>query len=494
MKFPKAHTVLLLITAVVALLTWFVPAGQFDRLAYDHEAELFKVSGSQSVDLAATQQTLDSLGVKIPLASFEDGSLWKPVGIPGTYHRTAAKPQGVLAFLQAPLQGLTQSIDIILFVLILGGAIGVVHATGAFDAGVVVLARMLKGKEYWLIVLITFLMALGGTTFGLAEETIAFYPILVPVFLAAGYDAMVAVASIYLGSSIGTLASTVNPFSVIIGSEAAGINWTLGLDGRIVVFLVGLSICVIYIVRYAKRVKQQPTYSLVYSQREEIKGLFFKEENAVNSQMNFSQKSVLMIFAICFAVMIYGVSRLEWWFLEMTTVFFAGSLLIGFVARLKESRFLTAFIEGAQDLLSVALIIGIARGVTVLMEEGQIADTLLYYSSTAVSGMSKPLFITLLHLIYMGLSLFVPSSSGMAVLTMPIFAPLADVMGMGRELIVNAYIYGQGLMAFINPTGLVLASLTMVNVGFNKWLKFVIPLVLILYCTLVIALILGVYL
>jgi uncharacterized ion transporter superfamily protein YfcC len=191
--------------------------------------------------------------------------------------------------------------------------------------------------------------------------------------------------------------------------------------------------------------------------------------------------------------MIYGVSALDWWFIEMTTVFFIGAILIGLVARINEREFVKAFINGAKDLLSVGLIIGVARGITILMENGQISDTLLDASSALVSEMPKEIFINMLYFVYAGLSLFIPSSSGMAVLTMPIFAPLADVVGIGRELIVNAYIYGQGLTAFINPTGLILASLTMVNVGYNKWLKFIMPLVAILMVLCMLMLTIGVY-
>jgi uncharacterized ion transporter superfamily protein YfcC len=209
--------------------------------------------------------------------------------------------------------------------------------------------------------------------------------------------------------------------------------------------------------------------------------------------LNMVQKIVLVIFSACFFIMIYGVSRLEWWFMEMTTVFFVGAILIGFVARINEKAFVKAFINGAKDLLNVALIIGVARGITILMENGQISDTLLNAGSNLVMDMPKGIFINILYFVYAGLALFIPSSSGMAVLTMPVFAPLADVLGIGREMIVNAYIYGQGLMAFINPTGLILASLTMVNVGYNKWLKFVLPLILILMLLSMLLLTIGVY-
>ncbi len=493
MKFPTAHTVLLLIAGLVAGLTWLLPSGEYDRLSYNEEKNSFIISGQTASEFPATQEELDRIGVKIPIVKFTEGDIWKPIGIPGTYHETSPKPQGLLAFFQAPLKGILQSIDIILFVLILGGTIGVVHRTGAFDSGVSSLAQLLKGKEYLLIIIITSLIAAGGTTFGLAEETIAFYPILVPVFLAAGYDAMVAVACIYIGSSMGTMASTVNPFSVIIGSDAAGINWLSGIQGRIIMLFVGLSLCLWFILRYARKVKANPEASILRDQREEIERMFLKNKNQIPEALTGKQKIILSLFAMCFVVMIYGVSNLEWWFLEMTTVFFIGGILIAFAGRINEKMFVKAFIDGSKDLLGVALVIGVARGVTVLMEEGQISDTLLYNGSLLVEGVPKGVFINGLYFMYSGLALFIPSSSGMAVLTMPIFAPLADVIGIGREMIVNTFIYGQGMMAFINPTGLILASLTMVNVGFNKWLKFIYPLLILLAVLGVILLTVGVY-
>ena len=192
--------------------------------------------------------------------------------------------------------------------------------------------------------------------------------------------------------------------------------------------------------------------------------------------------------------MVYGVINLDWWFLEMSGVFLFGALLIGFICKINETIFVDTFIKGASELLSVAFIIGLARGVTVLMEDGLISDTLLFYASSFTDGMNKGLFINSILFAYSGLAFFIPSSSGMAVLTMPIMSPLADTVSLGREHIVNAYLLGIGLFNFINPTGLVLASLAMVKVGYDKWLKFVFPLVVLLTLVSMIFLTISVYL
>ncbi len=226
-KFPTAHTVLLIIAAFVALLTWLVPAGQYDRLTYSADTDNFlRTTEESQTTLPATQKTLDELTVKIPIEKFREGAISKPISIPGTYKKLKGHPQGLVNLIKAPLRGISDSIQIILLVLIIGGLISIVNATRAFESGIAWLALKLKGREFILIIMVTLLVALGGTTFGLEEETIAFYPILIPIFLAARYDALVCIASIYIGSSIGTLASTINPFSTIIASDAAGINWT----------------------------------------------------------------------------------------------------------------------------------------------------------------------------------------------------------------------------------------------------------------------------
>ena len=495
LKFPSAQSVLLIIAAFVALLTWLIPSGQYDRLSYSKEDNSFTRSSlEKTIKLPATQETLATLEVKIPLENFTSGAIYKPISIPGTYQKLESNPQGFKAFVLAPLKGIIQVADIIILVLFIGGLIAIVNYTGAFEAGITRLSKLLEGKEFTLIIIVTTLIALGGTTFGLAEETIAFYPILIPIFLAAKYDAIVALACIYIGSSIGTMASTINPFSTIIASNSAGVNWTTGINGRITMLALGLIICILYIIRYAQRVKKNPSKSIIFNQKNEIEKLFLYENSSATFEFTTKLKLVLLIFITSFMVMVYGVSNLDWWFLEMTAVFFVAAVLIGFISKINETVFVNTFIKGANELLSVAFIIGLARGVTILMEDGLISDTLLYYSSNLTEGMHKGIFINVMMYVYSGLSFFIPSSSGMAVLTMPVLSPLADGVGVGRELVVNAYLYGMGLFNFINPTGLILASLAIVKVSYDKWLKFVLPLVFILAALSMLVLTISAYL
>ena len=331
LKFPSAQTILLIIAGLVAILTFIVPAGKYDTLVYDNASDMFiRTSQENTETLAATQETLESLNVIIPLEKFTSGDIYKAINIPNTYKELDAKPQGLVAFLKSPIKGIIDAADIIFLVLIIGGLIGIMSHTGAFDAGIGWLANALRGREYILIVLVTILVAAGGTTFGFAEETIAFFPILIPVFLAAKYDALVAIACIFLGSSIGTMCSTVNPFSTIIASDAAGINWTTGLTGRAIMLGLTLIITIIFIMSYASRVKKDPTKSIIYSQKDQIEALFHQGTVTV-TKFNWRLRLALLTFSACFIIMIIGVSLLDWWFLEMTTTFLVGAILIGFI-------------------------------------------------------------------------------------------------------------------------------------------------------------------
>ncbi|MBF8150668.1 YfcC family protein [Winogradskyella sp. F6397] len=494
LKFPSAQTILFIIAGLVTLLTWFVPAGKYDTLSYNTATDKFtRLSLDEEIVLPASQATLEDLNIKIPIEKFTNGDIYKPINIPETYQKLEPQPQSFYDFVKSPIKGIIEAADIIFLVLIIGGLIGILNSSGAFDAAIGQLAIVLKGRESLLIVLVTTLVALGGTTFGFAEETIAFFPILIPVFLAAKYDAMVGVACIFLGSAIGTMCSTINPFSTIIASDAAGINWTTGLYGRIFMLFLCLTITILYILRYAKRVKNDPSKSLIYDQRDQIAKLFTIKDSS-HIDFNWRLKLALFVFTSSFILMIIGVSVLDWWFVEMTTVFLVGAILIGFIIQISETDFIETFVKGASDLLGVALIIGIARGVAVLMTDGLISDTLLYYASDMTTGMNKGIFTSAMTMIYSGLSFFIPSSSGMAVLTMPIMAPLADTVGIGREIVVNTYQYGLGLFYLINPTGLILASLAVAKINFSKWLKFIFPLFIILIIVTLVVLAVSSYL
>ncbi|WP_129600252.1 YfcC family protein [Anaerophilus nitritogenes] len=477
-SFPTAYTVLFIVLIFAAILTYVVPAGSYSKLMFDSEKQVFVITspdGESTQEYEGTQATLDQLGVKVDITKFTDGSIYKAIAIPGTYEKLESNPQGIIQIIKAPIEGLYDTVDIIMFVFIIGGIIGVLNNSGAFDAGFASLSRVTKGREYLLIVIVTFIISLGGTTFGLAEETIALYPILVPVFMVAGYDAIVCIAALYMGSSIGTMFSTVNPFCSVIGSNAAGISFTNGLVLRAIGLFIATTVTVIYIVKYAEKIKKNPEASLIFDQKEDIENKFLNR-NAEVPEFTFRRKSMILIFALAFGVMIWGVSSQDWWFMEMTALFFFIGIVICAISGMGEKKAVHEFVAGAADLTGVALTVGVARAVNLIMDNGLISDSILYGATNVVSGMNAGLFSILMLIIFCVLGFFIPSASGLAVLSMPIMAPLADTVGLPRDVVVSAYQYGQGLMAFITPTGLILVTLSMVDVTYDKWLKFIMPL------------------
>ena len=479
LEFPTAFTVLFIVLILAAALTYIVPAGLYSKLVYDGELDAFVIEDHKgdTTQMPATQDTLNSLNIKMDIVKFKDGSIRKPIAIPDTYQRIASSPQGLKSIIMSPVQGVMDTVDIIVFVLILGGIIGLINKTGTFDAGIAALSKKARGKEFILVTFIFLLITLGGTTFGLAEETIALYPILMPIFIASGYDAIVCIAAIYMGSSIGTMFSTTNPFSVVIASNAAGISFSEGLNFRIISLILAAIITLVYIYYYAKKVKRDPKNSLIYKDMDKVKERFLKDYNPDNVvPFDWRRILILIVFLSAFPIMIWGVSSGTWWFPEMSGLFLAAAIIIIFLSGLSEKEAVNTFLDGAADLVGVVLIIGIARAINIVMDNGMISDTLLFYSSSIIKNMNAGVFAAVQMILFSFLGFFVPSSSGLATLSMPIMAPLADTVGISRAVVVSAYNWGQGWMAFITPTGLILATLEMVDVTYDKWLKFILPL------------------
>ncbi|TQV78519.1 YfcC family protein [Denitrobaculum tricleocarpae] len=454
LKFPSAYTILFGLIIAVAVATWFVPAGQYDR------------------------EMSETLGKEVP--------------IPGTYKTVEPNPQGFSDVVLAPIAGFfdpgtyeARAVDVALFVLIIGGFLGIVTRTGAIDAGIERAMAAMRGREKWMIPILMALFAAGGTVYGMAEETLAFYGLIIPVMIAARYDAVTGVAIIMLGAGVGTLGSTINPFATVIAANAAGIAFTDGILLRFVLLILCWLACVVYVMRYAEKVKANPSASIVADRRESNEAHFLKgrEAAAGNHQLDFTltRKIVLLVFVLAFAVMIWGVSAGGWWMAEMSGLFIVAAILVGVIARMSEEDFTNTFVDGARDLLGVALVIGIARGIVVVMDAGNMTDTILFWAEGAVSGLPAIAFINSMFGIEVALSFFVPSSSGLAVLTMPIMAPLADFAAVPRDLVVTAYQSASGLVNLINPTfAVVMGGLALGRVPYERWLRFMWPLLLIL--------------
>jgi uncharacterized ion transporter superfamily protein YfcC len=478
---PSAYTILFVLIVVVAALTWIIPAGQYDVN--------------------------------------EDGT-----PVPGTYHSVPANPQRIVRdSLLAPINGLYGiesaedgtisvynsgelfgAIDVALFVLVIGGFLGVTMKTGAIQSGIALIVQRLKGRERWMIPILMTVFAIGGTTYGMAEESLAFYALIITVMIAAGYDTLTGAAILLLGCGIGTLGSTINPFATGIASGFAGTTIDEGLLLRVVILVVGLIIGILWVLRYGDRVRANPDASLVTAQREENAKAFAAATND-DGQVELSgrQKAALALFFLAFGAMIYGVvpwsdigiplPTLFWWFPEMTASFLLFSILIWLVSRMSETAFTNTFVDGARDLLGVALIIGIARGITVIMNNGFITDTVLNAGEQALSGLGGVAFAIISYIVFIPLSFLIPSSSGLATVAMPIMAPLASFANVPPDIIVTAYQTANGLVNLVTPTSaVVMGGLAIARVGYGTWLRFVWPVLVLLAIVSIVALAVGV--
>lgn len=482
LKMPGAFTILFFLTVVAVMLTWVVPAGSYAKLQYSgNKLEVTQPSGKVE-KLPATQKTLDKLNVKIDIKQFTSGAISKPVSIPKTYQRLKQHPASIYSVFTSMVNGTMEAVDIMIFIFVLGGLIGVVKESGAFEAGLMALTKKTKGREFALVFLVAILLMLGGTLCGIEEEAVAFYPILVPVFLAMGYDSIVCVGAIFLASSVGTTFSTINPFSVVIASNAAGTNFTQGLTGRVIGLVVAAVFVILYLHWYARKVQKDPTASYTYDDHESFAKMWSMTADVATPDFDWKKKLTLILFAVAFPLMIWGVMAKGWGFPDMAASFLTIAIIIIFLnvfgkQGLGEKRVVDAFTHGSASLVGVSMIIGLARGINLVLDNGYISDTILYESTKLVAHMSGSLFIIMMMLIFFVLGFIVPSSSGLAVLAMPIMAPLADTVDIPRYVVVTAYQLGQYAMLFLAPTGLVMATLQMLDMKYSHWVRFVWPVV-----------------
>src|SRR6476660_4871422 len=444
---PSAYTILFALIVLTAAATWIIPAGTYD---YNQDGE----------------------------------------PVPGTYHSVTHEPQKILLdSIKAPINGmygiqddtgnisywntgeLFGAIDVAMFIIIIGGFLGVTMKTGAINAGIARVVSSLKGREKWMVPALMVVFALGGTSYGMAEETLAFYPLIITVMIDAGYDALSAGAVILLGAGFA---------DVSIGD---------GLPLRLVILVLGLALGIFFVMRYAERVKRDPSKSLVFAQKEDNEARFLTGQEGGDEFGAFTgrHKVVLVLFLLAFVAMIYGVipwsdlgipfPTLFWWFPEMTASFLFFAVLVGVAGGLSEKDLTGSFVDGSRDLLGVALIIGIARGITVIMNNGMITDTVLNWAESAVSDLSGARFVLLLFILFIPLSFLIPSSSGLATVAMPIMAPLALFAGVAGELVVTAFQFGSGIVALVTPTSaVVMGGLAIARIGYGTWLKFVWPI------------------
>jgi len=518
-KFPTAFTVLFFVLVLVWILTFIIPPGTYSYVSCDGGSPK-PIPGTFhdiNVNLSVQERLYDLwvspvnglYGIRTPSEVVSDPNpdlLKKGQSACGT---TAGKqvpaeivtpPGNTGPYNSGDLAG---AVQVFFFVLAIGAFITVTIKTGALDAGIGRVTNRFRKRGLLLIVILMAIFSVGGTTYGMAEETLGFYAIILPVIVGLGYDRMVGVGIIMVGAGVGTLASTVNPFATGVASDAAGVALGDGIGLRLIMYAVFTALTVLYVLRYARRVKNDPARSMLPA----VEGDQAPASGPAGppGPMTGRQKTVLWIFGLTFGLMIFSVipwgdfsSSLEsitlgWYFPELAALFIVGAVLVGLVGGLGEEGTVTGIIAGAGDFIGAALIIAVARGVTTIMNNAGITDTVLHALEGAVSGLSSGAFAVVMYLVNIPLAFLVPSSSGHATLAMPIMAPLGDFAGVSRAMVVTAYQSASGWMNLFTPTSaIVMGGLALSKVRYDRYLRFVAPLLGLLLVLTCLAMLLGV--
>jgi uncharacterized ion transporter superfamily protein YfcC len=473
-SFPSAFTVLFGVTIAVWLLAFVVPTGTYETDAESGrpipgsygETDVGLSFGDRLMELFLTPVN-GLYGVINPdgyIGPYESGELYGAAGV-------------------------------FLFVLAIGVFITMAMRTGAIDNGVARIAQRMSTRGTMLIAVLMVLFSIGGTTEGMAEETLAFYVLVIPLMLALGYDRMVAAATILVGAGVGVLASTVNPFATGVASDAADISIGDGIALRFAMYLVLVPVAVWWVLRYARKVKADPSKSKVGAVEgdDELRAQGIRDV----PKLSVREKIVLTIVALTFAFMIFAIVpwaqvingtdavsfawQLDWYFPELAALFIVMAIVIGLVGGLGEKGMTDTIVKGAGDFIGVGLIIVLARGITVIMNNSEITGTILHSMENVVENTNSGLFGFLMFMINLPLAFLVPSTSGHAALAIPILAPLADFAGVQRAIVVTAFQSASGVVNLITPTSaVVMGGLALAKVRYDHYLRFVLPLVGIL--------------
>ena len=448
LRLPNTFVLLFAILALIALATWLIPGGKYDT---------HLVNGKQLID-------------------------------PASFHYVASSPQGLVALMKAPIKGFAEAAQIIGFVLIVGGAFAVIQKTEAIDTAIRSIARAHAHSPLiraTLIPVFVTLFSLGGATFGMNEEAIPFVLIFVPLALALGYDTVTGVSIPFLGSQAGFGAAFLNPFNVGIAQGIAGVPVFSGMGYRLIVWVTVTAVTIAFLMWYAARVKRTPTLSPTFildqaRRKEQPAGLSVEHPNApMSERMSRRHVAVLAIFALALGAMVIGVVKFDWFVDEIAALFLAMAIVAGLVARLGTDDWVSAFMQGVKDLAPTALVIAIARATMIIARDAHIIDTMLHGLMPLVQS-SHPVFAAQkMYLIQSVINFFIHSGTGQAALTMPIMAPLADLVGVTRQTAILAFQLGELSTPMLPTSGITVGVLALARVPWLTWAKWMIPLQLI---------------
>lgn len=448
LQLPHVYTIIFLLMVVFAVLTWIIPSGSYERQTIETAA------GEREVAVAGTYQPTEK--------TYLDDETGKEVDL-----RTDLQE-----LLMAPTQGIQAAADVVAFVLLIGGSFGIITKTNAINAGLSHVIGKLKDKDILIIPVSMLLLSVCGTTFGMSEEALPFYAIFIPIMMGLGYDSMTAFMICFMGPNIGYIASTVNPFNVLIAQGVVGIEGNPQLWLRAVVWVVFTVLAIVWVMRYARRVKRDPEGSITYADDVAKRIEFSVSDESVVQPFSARQKGVLVVFAAGMGLIVWGLVTQSWYMDEITAVFFGMGVLSGIVGGLSEREMAEEFVKGLADFAYAAVIIGLARSILVIAENGMIIDTILNSMATLLAGVPSAIYTTILYVVLGLLSLLVPSSSGLAALTMPIVGPLTQLVGVNPEAAVTALAMANQTINTISPTaGMTVAGLAVAKISFGQWWK-----------------------
>lgn len=432
-KSPDSLVIVSVIIVIFVILTWIVPAGEFDRKE-------------------------------------ENGRM---VVVAGTYHEVEPEPQGFWEIFRAPIKGFESAADIIGFVLLVGGAFSIITRTGAMDAGLQQVLRFAEKNtrmKIWIIPLLMTIFSIGGATFGMSEEVLVFVMITIPLARKMGYDNIVGVAIPFIGAGMGFAGAPFNPFTVGIAQGIAGVPMFSGFEYRSFVWLIYTVAGILFVMWYANKIEKNPAASPIGN----VPAEFEHEGEVEDLQLTGRRKVILLMFFASLVGIMVGAMEFDWYITELSGLFVLLGVASAVVAGLSASETVNSFSRGAKDLLMAALIIGFSKAILVVASDGKIIDTVLFSMSNAVGDFSPVVSAEIMFIVQGLINFFIPSGSGQAAITMPLMAPLSDLVSVSRQTAVLAYQFGDGLFNLIIPTsGVTMGLLSMSSIPYNVWLKWI---------------------
>ncbi|SHJ36958.1 Uncharacterized membrane protein YfcC, ion transporter superfamily [Dethiosulfatibacter aminovorans DSM 17477] len=442
LKVPHVYVILLTVVAICAILTYIVPAGQYEMME--------SASGRTVVN-------------------------------PDSFQYIENTPVGLMDFLKAVPDGMVETASIIFFIFMVGGAFAVVEATGAIEAGIGKITMKMRGKERTIIPIIVIVFSLGGAVFGMAEETLPFIPIMVTLAIALGFDSLTGIGMVLAGAGAGFAGAFMNPFTVGVAQGIAELPLFSGMGYRIVGYVTMVTLVTVFLYRYAGRVKANPQLSSMYEvdiNRDDVLDLDSLKE------LTTSRKLVLMTVVGTICLLIFGVINYGWYIQEIAALFMGMAIVAALAGRLGFNGFAENLLNGFANLAGGALVVGFARAILVVLTKGHILDTILYSSSNLLLQLPSAVSAVGMYVFQCLLNFIVPSGSGQAAVSIPILAPLSDLVGVTRQTAVLAYQFGDGISNIFTPTsGYFMAGLALAKIPWQKWARWILPLILLQYLT-----------